>query len=196
MISELDAVVNVLGNKLSSIYKTNKSSQTILGDVGECFAKTGVKQSFFDRGYILYKYGKRTFRVYKQINPTGKGRGGIDFNIDFTDSKGNVYECFTEMKNWNHYHKGIPPHMYNTEIKNRFTKNDPNKDRYWILIINKVNIQYIKNNCISDKINIVPIDDQIDQNYIYKPLLKPTLLHFIGDFNTLINDILSAKIKK
>lgn len=196
MISEIDAVIQVLNNKLALINNTNLSIQSRIGDMGECFAKEGVKQSFFDRGHILYYYGIRTFRVYKQINPTNKGRGGIDFNVDFTDSNGKNYECFTEVKNWKHYPKGIPPSMYQSEIKDRFANNDPNKNRYWILFMNKSNIQYINTRCISDRINIVPVDDQINQYYINTSLLKPTLLNYIGDFTTLVNRILTGIIKK
>jgi len=193
-MNELDAVVQVLHNKCSSIYQGQNITDNDKGDVGELFCKYGVKQVFFNKGFYAIAGSNKTFTIEEQINPGRSGMGGIDFYPKFKiNSK--EYKLFVEMKNWRHYWKGIPPTTYKTEILDRFKKNNPQKNRYWILVMNKRNIKYIQPQCIADNINIVPVEEQITPGFIHPITLKPIFEKFVDDFSVLVDDIISGKVQ-
>jgi len=189
MISEIDAVIDVLSNKLSNIWIKTKGSAQGKGDIGEIFVKYGVKQCFFDKGYKIRVGGIGTFAVYKQVNKKGKGRGGIDFCIDYTNLKNQFYPLLLEVKNWKHYQHGISPSDYKVWIYDRFNNLDPQRDRYWILAINTRNVKYIYKHCKNDKINIIRLQEHLTNQYIYSPLLDPIFIDFMSKFDSLIKDI-------
>ena len=193
-MNELDAVVNVLYSKCSRIYRGKQITNKDKGAVGELFCKYGVKQVFFNKGFYAIAGSNKIFTIESQINPTQSKMGGIDFYPIF-EINSKKYKLFVEMKNWGHYLKGISKSIYNTEIFNRFMKNDSQRIRYWILAINKRNIRYIRSRCKTDNINIVPVDDQITPKYIHPLLLKSILSKFIDDFSRLVDDIISGKVQ-
>jgi len=195
-MNEIDAVIKILDGKLNNIWnKTNGSSQG-KGDIGELFIKYGVKQFFFDKGYSIRTSGYETFAVYKQVNKKGKGRGGIDYLIDYTNSKNVTYELLLEVKNWAHYKHGISPSDYKKKIFDRFNNLDPQRDRYWILAINTRNVRYISQHCQNDKINIIRLQEHLTNQFISSPLIDPILFDFMSQFNSLINNIESGIITK
>jgi hypothetical protein len=193
-MNELDAVVQVLHNKCSIIYNKPIITQNDEGDVGELFCKYGVKQSFFNKDFYAISGSNKTFTIEEQINPSQIGMGGIDFFSKF-EIKSKLYKLFIEMKNWKHFWKGIPPATYNKQILDRFKNNDPQRNRYWILTINKNNIRYLKTRCNSDNINIVPIEDKIIPTNINQHALKPIFEKFVDDFSILVDDIISGKVQ-
>ncbi len=194
MMSEIDAVVQVLHKKCNRIYKKQPITDNDKGDVGEIFCKYGVKQVFLDRGFYAISGSSKTFTIEEQINPTLTGMGGIDFSSKFNiNSK--KYNLFVEMKNWGYYQGGISYSTYKSEILDRFMKNDPQRKRYWILAINKRHIKDIGAWCKNDTINVIPIDAQILSGNINPKTLKPIFKNFIIDFSILVDDIISGKVQ-
>jgi len=195
IMKEIDAVVQVIYRKCNIIYSKQIIDQNDEGLVGELFCKYGVKQVFFDKGYYAIRGSNKTFTIEEQINANRTSRtGGIDFYSKFKiNSK--EYKLYIEMKNQKYYPKGITPSSYNDDILDRFTKNDPNRNRYWILAINYRNIKSIQSRCLSDNINVVPIDDKIIPSNINPKTLKPIFSSFVYYFSILVDDIISGKVK-
>lgn len=193
-MNELGAVVQVLYKKCVPIYQGPTITDNDKGDVGELFCKYGVKQVFYNKGFYAISGSNKTFTIEVQINPTRSGMGGIDFYPKFKiNSK--EYKLFVEMKNWKHLKKGIPSSMYNKEILDRFKKNDPQRNRYWIVVINKRNIRYIQSRCTANNINIVPVEEHITPGFINPITLKPIFEKFVDDFSTLVDNIISGKVQ-
>jgi hypothetical protein len=195
-MNEIDAVIDVLSDELLKIYNSYKSYNKRTGDIGEEFAKSVIKQVFLDRKCILYYQGYKTFRTYTQINANHRGRGGIDIFLDFIDTNGKPYYVFIEMKNWDYYLTGISDKWYREKIRQRFFKNDPNKKRYWVVVMNRDNIEYIQRKCRNDKINILPIDELLYGSNLKPKPLKQIFLHFKSEIESMVDLTISGDLIK
>lgn len=160
-MDEIDAATEVLKDELNKIFNTKKSIRSKRGKAGEAMIKSAIKQSFFDKGYNLSFKGNGTFRVRKQVKANKKGRGGIDFNVEYTDEQGNSDDFFVESKNWGKY--SFSNDTYNSEIKDRFEKVDKNNNKRRSVGIPKhhLNNTNIINECPKDNITVLPFDNQI-----------------------------------
>lgn len=188
-LPDMDARSEVLKDELTDIWNNSKSQRSRKGDMGETFVKSAIKQSFFEKGYKLGEEGNGTFRVYKRVKAQDeKGRGGIDFNVGFTDSSGNSDEFFAEVKNWADY--GISQNTYESEIRSRFDKVDSSNSKKRALAIpeHQTRNQHIKNKCPKDNITTLPIDQQLDGSTLGNDEVKPTFKNFKKNVDDYIDD--------
>lgn len=180
--------------KLLSIYHTNLPLPDRYGKIGEKFVKEGIKYYFWKKGFCVNKTGNETFNIGGPYKPVTGGMGGIDFRLEFRYN--NIsYDCYVEVKNWMHLKKGIPPAMFNTQILTRFTKNASQSGSISIVIMNKRNVHFIRQNCKQNNIKIVPLEEHITSIFLNFSDLNRIMELFLDSISKLMNKITRSKIK-
>ena len=65
-MNEIDAVVQVLCDKMINIHASKQPQNNKDGDVGEVHSKYGIKQVLWKNGYRVASSGVKSFRIEKQ----------------------------------------------------------------------------------------------------------------------------------
>ena len=189
-MKEIDARIKVLEEEINDIWNNGKSEDSRKGDVGEAFVGHAIKQSIFDKGYKISEKGNGTARIYKQVNSNKQGRGGIDFNVEYTDDKGNSDVILIEVKNLGDY--PLSKQDYDEKVKDRFDKLDPLNNKKRILAIPEHQTKYknIRDECPKDKITVIPIDQQLTDDTIKNGELDATFKDFKENLDKYIDEII------
>ena len=195
-MDEIDAVIKVLNLKLRRINLSDDPPRIKLGDMGEALAKYGIKQCLFDRDFRVGQRGSRTFTLQRHYRAGEQGIGSIDDYLKFRVKWWKKYRCFVEVKNWTLMRNGIDDDIFESEILDRFRKNDRFGRRFWALAITEVNVRYIEERCRRNNIRIIPIAEYLTDLQMEPMFLKPILEQFMEEFSQVIDDIVSGRLRR
>lgn len=183
----IKAWVNEFLKYMQDINNEQNTRNNKLGKIGEEFVEEGIKLSLWEMGYNLDPNlnGNHTFDILPYFGANDNNVGGIDFYLRVTDDM-RTHHFLVEVKNWAHY-KNISDDIFKEEISNRFKKQDPNHDKFWILTMNKRNVFHILDRCNKEGIFIIPIEEHLTStDYINEDILQHTMTKFIDKFSRLL----------
>jgi hypothetical protein len=182
-------LINRLQAQARELIDRYDNRNTILGIIGEKFVGYCICHSLWKLGYILhFQPYPRSYYIIPRYRADENGIGGVDFLLTIIDDEENRHRLLIEAKNWSHY--DISPHTFNTEILNRFTRVDENRECIWIVTMNNRNVQNINRLCLNYEIHILPIAEHISPEYVEdNNVLRTVFGSFINDFCTLITEL-------
>jgi hypothetical protein len=196
-MDEIEAVTRVVNKRCMKILKGKNKDRKKKGDIGELFCKYAIKQSLFNLGFRLSRFGNKTFVILDRYRADDDGYHGVDFYVKFRLKWWKTYRCFIEIKNWGNY--SYTNDMFHEEILSRFKPNDRLRRRHWILVINCKRIHDVKDNCEFYNIISVPLGVHLTSYYI-NPfgyfLLQPIMKGLIDSFKEIFEGIIAGEIKQ
>jgi hypothetical protein len=124
------------------------------GEVGERFIGRTMK-------YVLMQYGFRWGEEPCHFTITShyprEGANEVDFRVDIFDSEGSPHIFYVESKNYLD-HWAMTPARFRFNILHKFTINDPNHEGLWMVTLNNVHREQIRELCHANDIEIIPLD--------------------------------------
>jgi hypothetical protein len=189
--SEYNSLISRLQERTREIDSNYDDRNTILGNIGEKFVGYCICHSLWKLGYELsYQYPPCSYKIIPRYGANEDGIGGIDFHLEITNSNECRYCFLIEAKNWSHY--VITPDMFNSQILNRFTRVDNDRQCTWMITMNRRNIESIHTRCQENNIHIIPITEHITPPYVEnESTIKMVIAEFINSFCTLITELAS-----
>ena len=166
------------------------SGNTTLGNIGEKFVGYCICHSLWRLGYTISFHNRpHSYLLTLKYGANEEGVGGIDFKLVIVNLDERRYRFLIETKNWGD-HYPITADMFSTEILDRFTRIDTNREYVWVITMNTRNIEGIQPRCENNNIHILPIEhqitpDNISDNAIMRPVFNNFIENFIAQMMTL-----------
>lgn len=158
------------------------------GDIGEIFVGRSIKYALLNMGR---RYHPSDFWIETQIGADPEtNQGGIDFRLTVTYNDGRKYVFLIEAKNWDERSRSIISQTFEVNILDRFVRVDSNHESFWVITMNRGNIEGIADGCRENDIHIIPLDYQLTADLDYNEILEPVIRSFIVEFSRYVREIL------
>jgi|GEM_PF-7114069 len=124
------------------------------GEVGERFIGRTMKYVLMQYGF---KWGEGPCHFTITSHYPREGIIEVDFRVDISDSEGRHHIFYVESKNWED-HYNVTPARFELFILQKFTINDPHHEGLWMVTLNNVHREQIRELCVANDIEIIPLD--------------------------------------